>query len=256
MSDAASELYHDGWRYDALYGTSGADVDFYRELARRHPGPILELACGTGKYLIPWARDGAQVSGVDAAQPMLDYAARKAAQGGIAIRLHHADMRDFSLPGATMFALIVIAGNSLCHLLTHDDLQKCLACVHAHLATGGRFVVDVFVPDVRLLARDADLRQPFGRYEDPQNGAAVELSHTARYDPATQINHITIFERRAGRAGECSESLALKMWFPCELEAALRCGGFEILERFGGHDRSPFSAASGKQILICGSCLS
>jgi SAM-dependent methyltransferase len=61
--------------YDAAYATLeslGADVGFYRELAHRAAGPVLELGCGTGRVLGPIAADGVACTGIDASPEMLD----------------------------------------------------------------------------------------------------------------------------------------------------------------------------------------
>lgn len=242
-------LYLDGRHYDRMYGLDDTDAAFYLDLAKQAGGPILELACGTGRYLIPWAKAGHRVTGVDYARAMLSHAADKARAAGVSIDLHQADMRDFHL--TERFALIVIAGNSLVHLQSARDLERFLTRVRDHLAPDGRLVIDVFVPDARLLARDPDMRYPFSVYDDPDDGVRTTVTHSARYDPATQINHITIYTRREGEQCESIGTLALRMWFPAELEALLPYNGFAIVERFGGHNRSPFDARSGKQILIC-----
>lgn len=247
--DGVESLYLDGRQYDRMYGLDDTDATFYLDLAQRIGGPILELACGTGRYLIPWAKAGHRVVGVDYAPAMLERAAEKARDAGVSIELHQADMRDFRL--GERFRLIVIAGNSLVHLRTAHDLERFLAHVRDHFALEGRLVIDVFVPDVRLLAREPDVRYPFAVYDDPDDGVRTTVTHSARYDPATQINHITIYTRREGEERESVGMLALRMWFPAELEAMLNCSGYEIAERFGGHNRSPFDARSGKQILIC-----
>ncbi|MFO0837846.1 MAG: class I SAM-dependent methyltransferase [Phycisphaerae bacterium] len=243
-----SGLYQDGRIYDRLYADSGADVPFYLALAGECSDPILELACGTGKYLIPWAQAGHLITGVDIAPAMLERAAEKARQMGVRVSLHAADMRRFDL--AARFGLVVIAGNSLCHLHTDDDLRLMLECVRRHLAAGGQFVIDVFIPDARLLARDADLRFPFGEYEDPADLSRVYVTYAQRYDAVAQLSYVTLFAARQGGASETRHELTLRMWYPCELEAAVRSAGFRIVERFGGHNRAPLDSRAGKQILV------
>jgi SAM-dependent methyltransferase len=271
---SVESLYLDGRHYDRMYGLDDtdeavfqnpprqaggratqpragdpSDTAFYLDLAKQISGPILELACGTGRYLIPWSKAGHRVVGIDRAPAMLAHAAEKAREAGVQIDLHETDMREFRL--GRRFALIVIAGNSLCHLQTAHDLERFLACVRDHLAPQGRLVIDVFVPDPRLLARDPEIRYPFAVYHDPDDGVRTTVTHAAYYDPSAQINHITIYTRRDGEQRERIGTLALRMWFPAELEAMLGYNGFAIAERFGGHNRSPFDARSGKQILIC-----
>ena len=249
MPYPADALYDDGLRYDLLYPPDPLDLGFYLDLAREHPGEVLELACGTGKYLVPLAQAGHRVTGVDAAAGMLSRAAEKAGAAGVSIALHDGDMRDFTLSG--LYDLIVIAGNSFCHLHTPADAARCLACVKRHLRVGGVFVIDVFVPDVRLLARDRQQRYPYGEYDDPVDGTRVFVTHSPSYDAAAQLCTVTRYTRRNGEDRERIDSFTLKMWFPVELESLLDHNGFDLLARYGGHNRSAFGPNAGKQILIC-----
>jgi SAM-dependent methyltransferase len=73
-------LYDEPALYD-LVVTPGPCEAFYRELARRTDGPVLELACGTGRLTVPLARDGQEVVGLDASPAMLRAARAKAEAG-------------------------------------------------------------------------------------------------------------------------------------------------------------------------------
>jgi ubiquinone/menaquinone biosynthesis C-methylase UbiE len=69
--------------YDALYSSSGpqiaGDVAFYERVAREAGGPVLELACGTGRVALPLAKAGLHVTGVDRSEAMLTIARRRLA---------------------------------------------------------------------------------------------------------------------------------------------------------------------------------
>ena len=147
-------------------------MSFLRDLARRGGGAVLELACGTGRFAIPLAEAGFDVAGIDLAEPMLAVARRKAAAAGVTVEWALADMTAFDL--GRRFGLVVLVSNTLCHLLDLAAFEGCMACVRRHLAPGGRFVIDVFVPDPRLLINAPDERVPFGRYDDPDGRGVVE----------------------------------------------------------------------------------
>ena len=76
--------------YDAFYHHAPApiagDVDFYEGLARATGGPVLELACGTGRIALPLAERGLDITGVDASDGMLAIAERKSAALPVAAR--------------------------------------------------------------------------------------------------------------------------------------------------------------------------
>ena len=136
--------------YDAGMGAEAdamQDTQFYLELARETAAQgraVLEIACGTGRVILPIAREGIEVVGLDNAAAMLNIARRKAASDGVEVSWVEADMRDFDL--ARRFGLVIIPYRSFLHLLTDTDQQSCLAAVLRHLEPGGRFALNFFAP--------------------------------------------------------------------------------------------------------------
>lgn len=118
---AAASALIDGVRRGRLM----ASERFYLEEVQRSSGPVLELACGSGRLTIPVARLGLHVTGVDLSMPMLEAARAKAAAAGVRVEFIRGDMRSFDLP--QRYAAILIAGNSLVHLLGVEDLKQCVA---------------------------------------------------------------------------------------------------------------------------------
>ncbi|MGH9126570.1 MAG: class I SAM-dependent methyltransferase [Acidimicrobiales bacterium] len=139
------------------------DFEYWRDLARETGGPILELACGTGRLTVPLAASGVEVVGLDHDPAML-YAARRAAADwfrrvarlsavsgpeqavGLAAaardpRWVAADMRHFAL--ARRFALVFVAYNSLQLLTTPGDIVACLREARCHLAPSGFVAAEV-----------------------------------------------------------------------------------------------------------------
>src|SRR5215472_7901136 len=156
-----------------------ASEKFYLEETKTSKGPVLELACGSGRLTIPIAQSGVEIVGADSSLSMLEAARAKAAAAGVTVKFFAADMRDFKL--LPLYSRIILAGNSLQHLLTPHDLRRCLACARRHLAPGGRLVFDVSNPDRSQLARDAGERNPVMRVKDPKRGEIV-LEERATYD--------------------------------------------------------------------------
>jgi ubiquinone/menaquinone biosynthesis C-methylase UbiE len=137
-------IYQDGRRYDQLFAGSNQDLAFWFDQARQHRDPVLELACGTGRVTIALAKQNFKMTGLDNSEAMLNEAKRKSAAANVEIEWIEGDMRDFDL-GKT-FSLIILPANALCHLLSLEDFEACLACVKKHLDSGGKFLIDVFVP--------------------------------------------------------------------------------------------------------------
>jgi len=136
----ADSIYEDGRRYDCLWAGSEADIAFWIDRLEEFGGPVLELACGTGKYLIPATAAGLDIFGLDLSEAMLAEARRKI--GNIsASKLVLGDMRHFTFN--KKFRSVLIAGNSLCQAIlrekaTHRNLSLVrLGQLHGQPALGG-----------------------------------------------------------------------------------------------------------------------
>lgn len=135
------------------------DIGFFLRLAYEAGDPVLELACGTGRLAIPVARMGSDVTGLDSDPGMLAICEAKRDRLARALKgrlkLVPGDMRDFALD--RRFRLVFVAFDAFLTLVTPEDRGRCLAAAHRHLENGGRFAVDVTVPDLgRLTQPDSD----------------------------------------------------------------------------------------------------
>lgn len=183
MSDP-NAYYADGLgvaMYDLFTGGGllEGDVDFYLEQARRLGGPILELACGTGRILLPLAQAGHDVIGLDQSRAMLDRAAEKfPARPGPRPQLIHGDMRDFRI--GRRFGLIIIAARGFQHLVDPADQRAALSCVRRHLRPGGHLILDLFDPSFELLFDPSPAALPPREARHPRTGRLVRRSVIAR----------------------------------------------------------------------------
>ena len=111
------------------------DVPFFIDEAKDSGGPVLELGCGTGRILIPTARAGIEIVGLDLSQPMIEVCRARlreeAADVQSRVQLVEGDMRRFDL--SRTFKLITTPFRSFQHLITVEDQRACLASVHRHL---------------------------------------------------------------------------------------------------------------------------
>ena len=245
-----ADIYGDARLYDALAGVMGAgsDLGYWSEQCRRYGGPVLELACGSGRLTAPLAAQGVEIEGLDISDPMLAVAREKAAAQGQSILWHQADMTDFDL--GHRYSIIFFPVNSIAHLLHWRDLEKCLACVRRHLADGGRFLIDYFNPALGVLLRDSGGEYPVGEFAHPEDGTQVVVTESNVYDTATQINHIHWrWQFESGRPDVMSY-LPMRVYFPQELDALLANAGFTIAEKYGSYSLSPFTNLSQKQLIV------
>jgi SAM-dependent methyltransferase len=248
MQNSIDQIYQNGRHYDLLMPSGSEPPHFWLTQAERYGGPMLELACGTGRVALAVAEQGLAVTGIDYAPSMLAEAQRKAALGNIPIKLLAGDMRNFEL--GKRFALIILPNNTLCHLHTLADFKACMACVRRHLLPAGRFIVEVFVPNLDLLLQEPEERVPFSEYDDPDGGGKIVVTASARYDAAAQIRYNTTYYKFPNRADEVSGELTMRMFFPQELDALFHYNGLRIEHKYGGQDESPFTADSHMQIFV------
>ncbi|WP_426959635.1 class I SAM-dependent methyltransferase [Muricoccus radiodurans] len=240
-----SPLYDRADLYDAIVQPGPCEA-FYREEARRCGGPVLELACGTGRLTLPLARDGHEVVGLDASHSMLSAARRKAREAGLSVSFEHGDMRSFDLD--RRFALIIVSCNSLAHLTTNEKVRACLIRVRRHLAPGGRLAFDVVRPDLGLLSRPEDEWRQLDLGPNP--ASAIRAEEAASYDPITQIRTSRLRVARAGQPGVAVAPLVLRQFFPQELPLLLETAGLEMVERYGDFARNPLTPDSLNQICL------
>jgi SAM-dependent methyltransferase len=250
--------YHDAAYYQATYADRGEDVDYYLGIAAELCGDapqaaVLEYGCGNGRIALPLARIGMSVWGVDRSAVMLaDLGRRLEGEPALArrMRLCEGDMREVQL--RRRFPLVLCTFNTFLHLYTRDDVERFLARVRAHLAPGGRFVVDVAMPDPEELARDPKKIHRVPRFKHPSTGEVVRYGERFDYDPLRQVLLVAMeFEPRDRPGRGWMTPLAHRQFFPQELEALLHYNGLEVLDVHGDFEVKPPTRDSRELIFHC-----
>ena len=231
--------------YDADYGDFSDDLPFYRELARRIGGPVIELMCGSGRVLGPLARTGLTVTGVDVSPELLMAARRNLDRAGGAAHatLAIGDVRA-PLPGGP-YALAIIALNSLMHLETSDDQLAALRNVHAVLGEGGILALDLFNPDPReLLRHNGEL--VLDKTFTLANGTPVQKFVAQSVDMAAQIASVTfLYDELIDRVvRRTTLAFAMRWLYRYELEHLLARCGFAVEALYGSYDLDDYDSAS------------
>jgi SAM-dependent methyltransferase len=152
------------------------------------------------------------------------------------------------------FPLVVMAFNSFEHLYTDRDVTACLARIRAALEPGGRFAFDVQNPDLEWLQRDPDKRWARTEFRHPETGEELVYTTNHIYDPITQICLIRLYYGpRIPGPGRFEQTVMLsqRKFFPAELAALIRAGGFELEARYGGFRGEPLAAGTESQVLVC-----
>lgn len=238
----AADLYD----YVVPYATR-PDVAFYVDEARSGGGPVLELGCGTGRVLIPTARAGLEIMGIDASPRMLGICRHRLgaepSEVQSRVTLIEADMRSFDL--GCRFALVTIPFRPFQHLVTVDDQLACLAVIRRHLSDNGRLVFDIFNPSLDLLANHP-LGEESGRepeFVTPDGRRVIRCYRTVVQDRFGQTgSHELIYDvtHPDGSKERLVHPFTLRYLFRFEAEHLLARAGFAVEHLYSDYARSPY----------------
>ena len=241
--------------YDSEQKGFTKDISFYLEYAKECGGEVLELACGTGRILIPMAKQGIKITGLDISEGMLEIAYKKVnADESIKgnVTFIKSDMRTFDLK--RKFSVILIAFRSFQSLLTKEDQVACLKAVHKHLSDNGVFILDLFAPRHDYLAMGKRSLH-LGEFYDEDNDVYISRRADDSYDLAEQTLHEDRFYEWTDKKGKFHREIwafDLAYLFRYEAELLLQSCGFRVKNVFGNFDKSPYDYYSGEQIFVAG----
>jgi SAM-dependent methyltransferase len=212
----------------------GPTVEVLKELAGE--GAALELAIGTGRVALPLTARGVAVSGIELSTAMADRLQAKA--GADRIRVTIGDMATTRLPGH--FRLVYLVFNSIGNLITQDEQVACFANAAAHLEPGGRFLVEVGVPDLRRLPPGEDARVfahapgyvGYDRYVDFVAQQAVSHHFVAKGSTVRE------------------STTPFRYVWPSELDLMAKLAGLTLRHRWAGWDRAPFTGESTAHVSV------
>jgi len=230
-----------GLLYDSvpLYAAR-TDVGFYVDEAKAAGGRVLEVGCGTGRILLPIARAGCAITGIDGSKQMLErcrvnLAAEPAAvQSRITLAQH--DMRDFNL--AEQFTLIIAPFRVVQHLTTIDDQLQFLATVARHLAPQGRLVFDVFNPRFDILVgADGVEREDTPEQRLPDGRTFHRAYRIARVRWIDQVSEAELVYYVDGK--RYVQAFEMRWYLAAELRHLLARAGFRVREMYGDFARGP-----------------
>jgi SAM-dependent methyltransferase len=233
--DRIAGIYDERYMESFEADTAGA-VAFLRPLAG--DGPALELGIGTGRVAIPLAAEGIEVRGIDASEAMV--AKLHAKPGGDAVHVTIGSFADFSLEAR--FPLVYVVFNTFFGLLTQDQQVSCFGSVARHLAPGGAFVMQAFVPDVT-------------RFDSHNQRTSVESVgvdevrlETSSHDPFAQRTDSQYVVIKDGDVH--IYPVRVRYAYPSELDLMARLAGLRLRERWSDWDRSPYPARNWTHVSV------
>jgi SAM-dependent methyltransferase len=227
----------------ARYDESSADmfdpavveptVEFLAGLAGG--GPALELGIGTGRIALPLARRGVRVHGIDLSEAMV--ARLKAKPGADRIGVTIGDFATTTVDGR--FSLAYLVFNTIENLTSQDAQVACFQNVAGQLERGGRFVIEVGVPQLQRL--------PPGETVRPFTVTPTRLGFD-EYDVANQglvSHHLWMVDGRFERL-----SMPFRYVWPAELDLMARLAGMTLQERWSDWTRTPFTGDSTRHVSV------
>jgi SAM-dependent methyltransferase len=251
-SPSEPSTFDDGELYDLLCTGLTYGLDFYVGLAREAQGPVLDIACGTGRILLPCAQAGVDIDGLDLYEGMLAPLRKKAAALGLSPTLYQADMGDFRLP--RRYALVMIPFNAFGHNLTQEAQIRCLERCREHLLPGGLLAFDGAFPGVAWIGAPQNTRVLEGELAHPQMGLPIRYYDTRRFDRVKQIQYSineAEFLDAAGKVTAVHRSRIEIRWvYKEEMALLLRIAGFPRWEICGGFDRRPLTQETDEMVVL------
>ena len=243
--------------YDAEYEHEEmleSDVPFLLQHVRGHKS-VLELAVGSGRAAIPLAQAGHRVVGIDNDKAMLRLAVQKRNIVGLTenqLQLIQQDILNLNLK--PKFDWIVLLFNTFLIFTTLEQQDRALQNIRRHLKPTGRFWLDIFQPNLALIAQDESKGLQPKTFYVPSLDRTVFRSTDVQRDPASQIQRITfnyIWFDGDGRQVHQKRSFNLTFLFPRELRLLLERNGLEIEKMYGNYDGSKLNANSPRMIACC-----
>ena len=246
--------------YDPAYAAlkrSSVDVPFYLDLAKEAGGPVLEIACGTGRVLLNIARAGVPIEGVDNSQSMLRVLeaslAREAPDVRGRVTFHEGDMRTFRLH--KKFPLVIIPFRPMQHMHTVPDQVGALTAAAAHLQENGKLAFDCFYPKFEFLT--AAIGEEKLELEWPVDSAPGRV--VRRYFRKESVNKIQqiftgsfIFRTYDGEnlVLEETDPLQLSYYTYPHLRALFLLAGLEPIEEYGSFAKAPLDNGATEMIFV------
>ncbi|MGK5742387.1 class I SAM-dependent methyltransferase [Micromonospora sp. URMC 103] len=199
-------------------------------------GRALEFAIGTGRVAVPLAERGVSVTGIELFTPMIDRLRTKADEAAIPVAV--GDMATTVVPGE--FTLVYLVYNTISNLLTQAEQVACFRNAARHLVPGGRFVIELWVPELRKL--------PPGQ-QAVVFGCEPDYIGLDTYDTLRQhvVSHHFRFDET--QQARLTRSPHRYIW-PAELDLMAQLAGFELESRHADWTGAEFTAESRSHVSV------
>ncbi len=170
--------------YDTLLGKEKNDIEFYKKIVVNSKGKVLELACGSGRLLVPYRNMGADIEGLDISSDMLAICREKLKENNLSAPLYKQDLTRFKT--GKQYAAIFIAGASFQMIDNFEKAMTSLQLIYHHLQSDGLFVLDLFSPWFQFKANTEGQWQ-LGRTASNEKGEKLLCHSCSEIDIPNQL---------------------------------------------------------------------
>ncbi|WP_223701810.1 class I SAM-dependent DNA methyltransferase [Sutcliffiella deserti] len=246
------EEYDDPLLYDLENEAFKDDIPFLMKWADKTKGPIIDLACGTGRATIPLAAKGHKLIGIDLHRGMLEKAKEKSSELDLQIDWLKQDCTRLDI--GVKSRMIFMVGNSFQHFLTKEAQDSLLSSIYRHLDTGGVFIFGTRFPGREELLQPEE-EEFWKTYQDPHTFQNVDVYTISRYDSLSQVQHYTTIRKLKNTERETVEekrtNISLRYVYPKEMERTLLSNGLQILHTYKDWKETPLTQDSYQMIYVC-----
>ncbi|MHB8645263.1 MAG: class I SAM-dependent methyltransferase [Thermomicrobiales bacterium] len=230
------------------------DAAFLLAFASRTGGPVLDLGCGAGRFLVPLAEAGYMITGVDTSAAMLDAARALVGEAGCAanVTLGQDDIRSLATLGDARFALAFCAQNTFLHMSDTASQQAALRAIAAHLRPGGLLILDLIHPNPALLGAYYGAITHEVTFESAA-GERVDRFVSAFYRAATQTVEATWFYDLTAPDRTLSRIVvpfSMRLIGRYEIELLLHGAGFAVEAIYADSDLTPLDDGSDRMLVV------
>ena len=254
--------------YDLEHGSGEEDIAFYQRLVQRTGArSVVELGCGSGRITLPLAEMSEEhdltITGIDMSDEMLGQAQSKLEQIASScrsrVRLQRADIRHYVADPPV--ELIIVPCSTLAHVLELEDQLAVWRAAYASLVPGGRFVVDLTMPNLNayadsmasppraLVEMDIDQESEDGRHRLIRYKTTRYEAHRQRAQVHFLYDRFEVHEddEQARRYISDFES---HVYFPRELQLLFLHTGFEVETTYGGYRGERLKSTSRAMVMV------
>lgn len=236
--------------YDAIYSKvrSGIDDDFFLQEMAATKGKVLELGVGTGRFFTTALKNGADVYGIDVSKSMVDKLREKISPE----QQHRVQVNDavtMKLP--LKFGLVIAPFRMFSHVIDVASQLQLLNNIYDHLEADGRFIFDLYVPNLLMLANGIDHQTDFeGEYE---KGKKLKRVSTMKADLINQLSSVTmeLTWDENGQVMSRSWDFLMRFFFRYELEHLVNRSKLKLETIYGDYHKSPLTKDSKDFVVVC-----